>query len=421
MKLVITSSTLPCSESDEVPAFVRDQAIELKRNYPQLDIVMHAPHNSYSDTASVSEDNEFYRVCRFHYFWPFKWELLVGRGIMPALRQNKLLYAQIPFLILFQFLSLLILVRKEKPSLIYAHWFTPQAISSALVARLTRTPFIFTTHASDVAVLNKLPFANKIVAWVCRKAFAYTAVSQRTADKLKAFFSEQEWESQFSQKLSVIPMGVTTQLSELPDKALNDVKAQLNILENKPCVLFLGRLAEKKGVSYLLDALAKLSLAQRNEFQLVIAGDGQLKAQLQAQCAELKLDNVTFAGYVTGARKDALIASADYACFPSIVDDSGDAEGFPVSIMECLAAGKLLLSSNVTGAEDVLLDNDAGLVFEEKSASEIAQALIEIFCLSEPKRKQMRENARRLAAQYDWQRVSQQHHDIFYKCLNDDF
>ncbi len=420
MKIIITASTLPTSAIDTVPAFVREQAIELKNNYPDLDILLHSPHNSYSDTANAKEDNEHYRVHRYHYFWPFSWELLVGRGIIPALRKNKLLYLQIPFLVTFQFLSLLFLVRREKPKLIYAHWFTPQAISASLVSRITGIPFLFTTHASDVTVLRKFPFSKSIVSWVCRCSSAYIAVSERTAEKLKSFFSDHEWHAEYKNKLSIIPMGVATQLPKIVNQNHEDIKSRFGIPLDKSYMLFLGRLAEKKGVAYLLEADSQIPVEMKQQLHLIIAGDGQLKAGLKDYSDQLALDNVTFTGYVTGSTKEALINFADYACFPSIIDDTGDSEGFPVSIMECLAAGKLVLSSNVTGAEDVIQQNSAGLVFREKSANELAQSIVDALSLSDQEKELIRGNSRSLASQYDWKIISDQHHNIFIKCLNND-
>ncbi len=52
MKILITTSTLPVSAKDPVPSFVKDQAINLKKIYPSLGIIILAPHNGYSQTTS---------------------------------------------------------------------------------------------------------------------------------------------------------------------------------------------------------------------------------------------------------------------------------------------------------------------------------------------------------------------------------
>ena len=91
MKLLVATSTFPVSDDDKVPAFVKDQVVEFKKLQPKLEITVLAPHNYHSDSVSRLAQNDTYTEKRFHYFRPYRWELLVGRGIMPALRENKML------------------------------------------------------------------------------------------------------------------------------------------------------------------------------------------------------------------------------------------------------------------------------------------------------------------------------------------
>jgi glycosyltransferase involved in cell wall biosynthesis len=378
---------------------------------PELEILVHSPHNSYSKTHGCVEDSAYYKVFRFHYFWPFHLELLSGRGIMPALRSRPLLYGQIPFLILFQFLSLWRLARRVRPDLLYAHWFTPQAVTTALVARLTKIPFVFTTHASDVSVLARIPIASKLVQWVCLHAVAYTAVSERTAGKLEGFFSQQAWLSQYSRKLKIIPMGVEIPTSA-PDQVVMDEVRRKYALDDRPIVLFLGRLAEKKGVSYLLDAVSLLPEKMRNSFQLVVAGDGQLRSVLMEKSNLLGLKTVTFTGHVHGQEKDSLFALADCLCIPSIIDDSGDSEGFPVVLMEGLAAGKLIVASNVSGAETLYEAQDRGFIFSEKSPAELAECLSRVLALKKSDADEYRKRNRDLSRRFSWSHITKQYHEL---------
>ncbi len=418
VKILIATSTFPVSAQDQVPGFVLDQANALKHVEPSLELLVHAPHNAYSNSAAEDENHSACRVQRYHYFWPYSWERLAGRGILPALKQNRLLYLQIPFFVFFQFLSLLAMTRRQRPDLLYAHWFTPQAITTALVAKITGIPFVFTTHASDVAVLNNVPFSSRLVRQVCRKASAYIAVSDRTAEKLTRFFNGARDQQALLSKLSLIPMGVTTEPPAVAADTRNAVMARYGILADRPSLLFIGRLAEKKGVKYLIQAVASLPTDLRNSFQLIIAGDGQLKSQLQKLTANLT--NVTYTGYVTGEDKWTLIDIASFTCFPSIIDDAGDSEGFPVAIMECLAAGKIVLASDVTGAEAVLAENTAGIVFPQKDANALAAAIQSTLEMGNSERQQLESNARRLAQEFDWETIARRHLNLFSRYLPDE-
>lgn len=413
MKVLITTSTFPATDSDKVPAFVKDQAIELKKRYPAIKILIHAPHNHYARTAKLVTGNRYYQEFRYHYFWPRRWELLTGRGIMPALRQNRLLYGQIPFLFAGQFFSLLSLTRAARPDLIYAHWFTPQAIAGAMVSRLTGTPLVFTTHASDVSVLRVVPFSKRLVEWVCTQAAAYTAVSERTAGRLKAFWDKDGSSRGLDSKLRILPMGVHLDKPAASPAAIGQVRDRFRLPEDKFYLLFLGRLAEIKGVEYLIRALSVMPAAAGRELHLVIAGDGHTRPELARLAARLGVTNLTFAGYVHGEVKDVLIALADAVCVPSIVDRRGHREGLPVVIMESLAAGKIVLASDAAGADRIITDGQNGLVFARQSAESLKDAVLKAMELKPSERKAMTARARRAARAFDWGELTRQYYEIF--------
>ncbi|MGD8373710.1 MAG: glycosyltransferase [Candidatus Woesebacteria bacterium] len=428
-KILVTTSSFPVSDKDEVPAFVKDQIIELKKLYPELDFVVHTPHNYYSQTVSKLSSHNDYKEVRYHYFKPYKWELLVGRGIMPALRKNKLLYAQIPFFIFFEFLTLLNLTKKEKPDLIYAHWFMPQAITASLVSKITGVPFAFTTHASDVSVLRKVPFTRKLIRSACHQAGAYTAVSKRTANKLRDSFSAEDWQKNFKSKLYVVPMGVSAKKTVVSPDRLKAVIQKYNLPQDKKFVLFIGRLAEKKGVEYLLEAIPQINPKILKTLHFIIAGDGQLKDDLIAKAnflgimspspssSDAGLATVTFTGYVHGADKQALLSIADATCFPSIIDSKKDSEGFPVVVMESLAAGKIVMTTDVSGAEDVIKSGVDGFIFKQKSSKEIKNAIENFSSMISGDKQKMQQNAKKLAQQFDWATIADKHYQIFKKVL----
>ena len=189
MKLLTVTSTFPADDADPVPAFVKDQMIAFKKAQPGLHISVLAPHDIRSRTKSFKRWPE-YDEYRFHYFWPFAAEKLAGRGILPAIKSNPLNFLFIQFLFLGEFLDLLALTNKLKPDVIYAHWFTPQGVVSSWVGRITSTPYVLTTHASDVDVWRRIPLIGRhVVRSNARRARAITADSRRAMEKLQRFFS----------------------------------------------------------------------------------------------------------------------------------------------------------------------------------------------------------------------------------------
>jgi len=412
MRILINTTTFPTSETDPVPAFVLDQVREFYVVDSSLEIDVLTPHNAYSEPVANIRQSESHQEIRYHYFWPTQFEKLAGRGILPALKENLLRLALIPFFVYFQFRALRHLCKVNKPDLIYAHWFMTPAIISYFVCRRLNIPLVFTTHASDMSVLRKVPFAKKLVARVLDYASHYTAVSNRTANKMKAYFSEQEWQRHYEKKLSIIPMGTHLSTEKLNKTQQTQLLREAGLDASKNYILCMGRLSEKKGFNYLIAAYALLSESLRQEYQLVIAGDGQLMQSLKSQVSNTVKDGeVIFTGYVSGNIKNTLLTNASLFVLPSIIDNSGDSEGLPVAMMEALASSKTVVATNVSGAEEVLTA-DTGILVEQKSPKELAEALSTMLSLPAKRKTQMEKQARTLAENFEWRGIAAQHLEI---------
>lgn len=404
MHILVVASTFPASDSDPVPAFVKDQVVAMKQADPSLIFSVLAPHDRRSNTKSLTKHRSFDEH-RFHYAWPYSFERLAGRGILPALQANKLNYLLIPFLFIGEFVALYRLTRRLRPAFIYAHWFTPQAINARLVGALTKTPFVFTTHAADVDVWNKIPFLGRLIVQSnVRKAHGLTAVSTRSMAKLQRFFDTKEWKEVISKRAAIIPMGVALP-SKQPESSLRDSQK----------IVFIGRLAEKKGVQYLLPAFASLQ-KDMPKAHLVIAGDGPMLDSLKSMAKDLNVsDKVSFPGYTTGNDKDALLSSASVYVVPSIVTDSGDAEGLPVSLLEGLSYGNLCVATYESGADDIMTNRKDGILVHQKDPDMLSSAIRDCLAMTPDKQLEMRKNAQTTAAQFSWSNIAEKHLSFFIK------
>lgn len=398
-KLLIVSSTYPSHDKEKVPAFVKDQVHSFSNLDESLEIHVLVPHNRASQKFSYPRVSGNITEHRFHYCLP-RLESLTDRGIMPELAANKLKYLLIPLLMFAEFLSLLRLALRIKPDLIYAHWFTPQAINSSNVSRLTRIPYVFTTHASDVNVWSKFGFLGK---WIVRRhvknARAITAVSTQTANRLLTFFDSAE-RKQIEAKTKIIPMGIYLPVKR-PTKKI------------KGSVLFIGRLTEKKGLQYALSAI-KLAIKDYPGLKVTVAGDGEMRPKLERQAKQLRLENnVKFVGFVSGKEKERLLGSSEIMIVPSIVTTSGDAEGLPVSLMEGLANDMICIATDVSGASDIITGNVSGLVIKQKDPEAITEALFKIMTLSSKHKESFIKEARQAAEKLDWNKIAALHLAFF--------
>ncbi|MEI7013749.1 glycosyltransferase [Leptospira licerasiae] len=405
-KILLVSSTFPASEKDDVPGFVKDQVLALKKLHPETEFVVLAPHDSRSHTKKETKYQEYVER-RFHYFWPFSLEKLAGHGIMPTLKKNKLYFLMIPFLFIFEVLSLFILVRKFRPNYIYAHWFTPQGISAGIVGLISGTKFVFTSHSADVIVLKKIPvFGGVTVRFFSKYAKAITVVSKRSYEKLRSFFSEKEW-CTISEKVKIIPMGVYL-APELSTKTLSKDK-KINIA-------FIGRFVEKKGIHYLIPAFEQYYSADPDS-ELKIAGDGPWKERLSSlvNSTNLPKDKIQFLGYLQGEQKQIFLQQSDIVVVPSIISKDGDSEGLPVVLLEGMAAGKICIATFESGADDIIEDGINGFLIPEKDADAISNCLLKIRSLSLGQMADIRKKAIETAAKFEWSAVAEQHWNFLFR------
>lgn len=111
----------------------------------------------------------------------------------------------------------------------------------------------------------------------------------------------------------------------------------------KKQIVFLGRLVDRKGVTQLLEAFALLPPDLLESSHLTIGGKGPEMGALKKRLEELKLKNVTLAGFIDEADKPNFLAQADLAVFPSLYGES-----FGISLLEPMAAraGVVLAGDN---------------------------------------------------------------------------
>ena len=135
-----------------------------------------------------------------------------------------------------------------------------------------------------------------------------------------------------------------------------------------PVIVVLARLEPQKGHSFLLRSLPHV-VAESPRLQVVLVGDGALRAELESQVEELKLQsNVRFAGYQSNTQD--WLSMADFTVLPSLY------EGLPLVAIESLAAAKAVVATAVDGSPEVVLHEKTGLLVPPADPQELARAIL---------------------------------------------
>ena len=316
------------------------------------------------------------------------------------------------FYTISQFLKLIFIVSKEKPDLIYAHWFTPQAITSFLVSKLFNIPYKITIHSSDLKILDYYlgRIGRNISKIILKSSSGITVTSKNIFKTVEIVLNKSEISD-----LNILqhPMGIDSIGLDQTNKDLEILK----LLDPKSkYILYLGRLVEKKGLESLINGFAEFS--KNSDYKLIIAGFGNLEAKMKKLVNKKKLHHkVIFTGKVGLPKKKALFENSEMLIVPSdSISGLPVSEGMPVTILEGLYFGKLVLASSQTNCEDVIENGINGFVFEATGSESIVEILDKVSRLDSKEKNTIRTNALKSSSLYDSKGSSK----MYYEFLKND-
>jgi phosphatidylinositol alpha-mannosyltransferase len=184
------------------------------------------------------------------------------------------------------------------------------------------------------------------------------------------------------------------------------------LADNRPTVLFVGRLEKRKGLKFLLRAWPMVLERQPNA-RLVVVGRGRPLEGYRRFAARQgwSPEDVLFAGYVPAEDLPRYYQSCDVFCAPNTGQES-----FGIVLLEAMAAGAPIVASDIPGYHDVVSDGSEGLLVEPRNPGAVADAICRL--LGNPElRASMRRAGQDKAQHYDWPRVASQVLDYYEEVL----
>ena len=145
--------------------------------------------------------------------------------------------------------------------------------------------------------------------------------------------------------------------------------APTSVAPNSRRLLCVGRLTEQKGQMLLVDAACRLA-TEGVDFELVFAGDGKLRGEIEALVARHNLrSQVRITGWLSGDQVRDEILAARALVMPSF------AEGLPVVIMEAMALRRPVISTYVAGIPELVVAGENGWLVPAGDVEALVQAM----------------------------------------------
>lgn len=270
-------------------------------------------------------------------------------------------------------------IRKFKPDLLHLHLPNTSAFWAMAVPAARQLPWIVHWHADVVASRHdsKLalayPFYRPFEQHLLRTASAIIATSPPYLESSVAL-------APWRDKCQVIPLGLDPARLPEPSEAEQIAAHRLWGDNGRLRVLTIGRLTYYKGHEVLLQAIKALP-----NTRLLLIGAGEREEGLRSLISHLELEEqVTLQGGCTEAQRNALLATCDIFCLPSIERT----EAFGVVLLEAMRFTKPVVASRIAGSgvSWVIADGETGKLCSPQDSASLTQALK--YLMGAPKKRE---------------------------------
>ena len=297
---------------------------------------------------------------------------------------------------------------KIKPEIVHGHkiGFSMSDVC-AYVCKMKKIPSVATTHGVPyISNVHKEPFL--------RDAYL-KSIPGRTVKFFNQIIAlsviEIPWlrRSGFpAERIHIIPGGVSRRIF---DEKISPEEFKEKYGIESDFILYLGRLAEKKGIDHLIRAAPPL-LKEFSHLKIVIAGpDCGMLWKLKKLARELRVEkNTIFTGPLSEKDKYAAIASSEALILPS----SFEAQG--LVLLEAQALGTPVIATRQGGIPYFIKDDENGILIEYGKPVQIAEAVKKIL-RDKSLARRLRETGRSIAKEYTWDRVTERILSVYEETL----
>jgi glycosyltransferase involved in cell wall biosynthesis len=240
-----------------------------------------------------------------------------------------------------------------------AHYYYPDGVAAALLARWFDRPVTITARGTDLNLIPQYMLPRWMIQWAARRAQASIGVSAALVDVLRGLGAPEE-------RLHVMRNGVD--LEQFQPLAQAKARSMLGVSGPGPLLLSVGHLVELKGHHLVIDALGHLT-SRYPEARLAIVGAGEERMRLEERAGVKGLsDRVIFAGQQPNDRLPVWYSAADALLLAS------SREGWANVLLEAMACGTPVVATAIGGTPEVVSPQVGALVNRRDAVSLAAGA-----------------------------------------------
>jgi len=301
--------------------------------------------------------------------------------------------------------------RRSRISIIHAQDTGYGGLSAVVSAKILKVPVVLSSHGiRHVTIYNALKGVSRSLSFPFERWL--DAVTSRNADSIIVLASSQK--TVFASlgvkksRMRMIPTCINVSNFSVFRGVRQAVRQELGV-SNDVVIGFVGRFFAEKNLFTLLGSFAQV-LETAGDMKLVLVGTGPLEEQLRTFCHELSInDRVVF----TGFREDVnrLLSALDVFVLPSYT------EGCPTALLEAMASGKAIISSNIPSIREIVRHNKEAILVDPYNAEELKQAILLLYNNSNL-RAELGHNAEKRARAYNINEVCGQVQELYKELIH---
>lgn len=301
------------------------------------------------------------------------------------------------------------LLQQLRPDVVHTHSAKAGMLGRAAAWKLQVPCVVHTVHGAPFHPFQSRParwFFQACERWGAKRCHRMISVADAMTDLMvSARVAPRE-------RFTTIYSGMDVEPFLAADSTRESVRQQLGIRPEHVVVGKIARLFHLKGHEYLFEA-ARNMVHQNPHVRFLLVGDGILRADMEQTLRRMKIrEHFIFTGLVPPERIPSLVGAMDMVVHVSL------REGLARAIPQGLIAGKPVVSYDIDGAREVVIDNVTGYLLPPKSTHELAEAMRTLVRAPELRQRMGAEGRRRFTDVFRHQSMTQRIRQLYEEVLN---
>jgi glycosyltransferase involved in cell wall biosynthesis len=302
--------------------------------------------------------------------------------------------------VFFAYFKLLKLVRKNDYDILHYFFSMPTGLLTFFPGKHKKIPYIVSIRGSDVPHYDRFNRRLELIHSLLKPLTKRIWNKAKAVVALSKSLRQTALETDPEQEIDIIRNGISTEI----------FKPLASDNTGKPLKLVaVCRLLERKGIQYVLAAMAELS---DPNISLKVVGLGNYETELKRLCKHYSLESaVSFHGYCKNEELPLVFRDSDVFILTSL------AESFGIVFLEAMSCALPIIGAR-TGGIPGIVSEENGILVEPTDVAKIKKAILKMMHQPELRKEMGQMNRKKMIEQYSWRHVANMYLNIYYRSIN---